>query len=188
MRPGQSLRILSLALGLSVLVNGAVSADADRSASIRQVTNSETLAERSNAAFEQIASVATGRSSVSQIDPSTAARDTSGSGDLGADRAPDASAGCVLTPEQQSIVTSLDSQGKLPAGDCELMVWFSEPGDKSEAEDRRALAESAVAAAPGLLGREAEAGQAAREAEELARAEAMANAIAVTIFALPPGE
>lgn len=188
MYPARSLRILSLALGLSTLVNGAASADADRSASIRQVTNSETLAERSSAAFEQIASVAAGRSSVSQIDPLAAAMETSDSGDLGADRAPDASASCVLTPEQQSIVTSLESQGKLPAGDCELVAWFSEPGDKSEAEDRRALAESVAAAAPDLLGREAEAGQLAREAEELARAEAMATAIAVTIFAPPPGE
>ncbi|MFN3912310.1 hypothetical protein [Hyphomonas sp.] len=187
MHPARSLRILSLALGLSVLVNGAVSADADRSASIRQVTNSETLAERSSAAFEQIASVAAGRSSVSQIDPLAAEMETADSSDLGADRAPGATA-CILTPEQQSIVTSLESQGKLPAGDCELVAWFSEPGDKSEAEDRRALAESVAAAAPDLLGREAEAGQLAREAEELARAEAMATAIAVTIFAPPPGE
>ena len=188
MRAVPPVRRHHLALTLALMVYGAAYADTERSASIPQVAQSATMAERSSAAFDQISTVESGRSGVAQIDPALAEKDSSGADDLAAGRVPASAAACHLTPEQQSIVTSLEAQGRLPAGDCEMVAWFAEPADKSEAEDPRSLAESVVTAAPDLLGREAEADRQSREAEALARAEAAAAAVSVSIFAPPPGQ
>ncbi len=161
-----AVRPYPAALVFALLVGAAASADVDRSARITQVTRSTTMAERSSAAFDQISSVEAGRSSVTQIDPGLALKDDKSRPEsLSAGQAPMSSSTCELTPEQQSIVTSLEAQGKLPAGDCEMVAWFAEPRDKSEAEDRLA-----------------------REAEELARAEAAATAAAISLFSPTPGQ
>lgn len=179
--PVQLLALLALAAP-ALMAN----AEADRSAAITQVTKSRTMAERSSAAFDQISTVESGRSRVDQIDPSLAMLDAPGIDRL-SDAEPAASpAPCVLTPEQQSIVTSLESQGKLPAGDCEMVAWFAQPGDKNEGEDRQSLAENVVAGAPELLGRDAEADRLAQLELEQRQAEAAAAAIALSILAPPP--
>lgn len=171
-------------------------AEADRSAAIKQVTRGATLAERSSAGFDQISTVAAGRTSaVDQIDPSLEAKSVpEASGDKLTDGQAAASAGpCVLTPEQQAIVTSLQSQGRLPAGDCEMVAWFGRPGDEPDAEDRRSLAEAVVTTSPELLGQESEAARIARLEAERQQAEAAASAaIAATILTPtlpgPPGK
>lgn len=184
-----AVRRYPAALVLALLACGGASADVDRSARITQVTRSTTMAERSSAAFDQISTVEAGRSSVSQIDPGLALKDDkSGPENLSAGQATMSASACELTPEQQSIVTSLEAQGKLPAGDCEMVAWFAEPRDKSEAEDRQSLAESVVAGAPELVGQDGEADRLAREAEELARAEAAAVAAAISLFSPTPGQ
>jgi hypothetical protein len=184
-----AVRRYPAALVLAFLVGGGASSEVDRSARITQVTRSTTMAERSSAAFDQISTVEAGRSSVTQIDPGLALKDDkAGPESLSAGQGPAPPSACELTPEQQSIVTSLEAQGRLPAGDCEMVAWFAEPRDKSEAEDRQSLAESVVAGAPELVGQDVEADRLAREAEDLARAEAAATAAAISLFSPTPGQ
>lgn len=180
--------LLTLAAGTS-----AAHAEADRSAAINQVTKARTMAERSSAAFDQLSNVETGRSRVDQIDPALARADAPGSDRLTASDRIAPETGCTLSPEQQSIVTSLEAQGKLPAGDCEMVAWFAEPGDKGEGEDRQSLAEAVIAGAPEMLGRESEADRLAKAELEGRQAEDAASAaIALTIFTpavpVPPGK
>jgi hypothetical protein len=184
----------SAAAALAVLVLSPLShADPDRSAAIKQVTRGETLAERSSASFDQIATAATARrGAVEQLDPSLpdgsyleddAANLT---GAQGAGIAP----ACVLSPEQQAIVTSLQSQGRLAAGECEMLAWFAQPGDPVEGDERRSLAEAVIVTSPELLGQESEADRQARLEADRAAAEAAAAAreIAATILMpVPPG-
>lgn len=183
MRPvTQSLLIAALLLGSAL----PAQSDADRSAAIKQVTKSAAMSERSSAALDQISTVATGRTRLDQIDPA-AALDTNMDGDH-LNTAPTATPddGCTLSPEQQSIVTSLEAQGKLPAGDCEMVSWFAQPRDKDEVESRQSLAESVVASAPELLGRSAEADRLAKLEADMARADAAAAAAALSLLAPPP--
>jgi hypothetical protein len=181
------------AAALAVLVLSPVShADPARSAAIKQVTRGETLAERSSASFDQIATVtAARRSAVEQLDPSlpdgSYPEDDAASltGAQGAGIAP----ACVLSPEQQAIVTSLQSQGGLPAGECEMLAWFAQPGDPVEGDERRSLAEAVIVTSPELLGQESEADRQARlEADRAAAEAAAAREIAATILMpVPPG-
>ena len=168
-------------------------AEADRSAAINQVAKTRTLAERSSAAFDQLSTVETGRSRVDQIDPALAREDAPGNDQLAAAETAAPGSACILSPEQQSIVTSLEAQGKLPAGDCEMVAWFAQPGDKAEGEDRQSLAEAVIAGAPEMLGRESEADRLAQLELETREAEAAASAaIALTILTpavpVPPGK
>jgi|APLow6443716910_1056828.scaffolds.fasta_scaffold204372_2 hypothetical protein len=172
---------------------GMAHADADRSAAINQVTKFRTMAERSSAAFEQLSTVETGRSRVDQIDPALALSDAPDSDRLTAPEPAAPVSACTLSPEQQSIVTSLEAQGKLPAGDCEMVAWFAQPGDKVEGEDRQSLAEAVIAGSPEMLGRESEADRLAQQELETREAEAAASAaIALTILTpavpVPPGK
>ena len=167
----------------AVLLAPIATAEADRSAAIKQVTRGATIAERSSAGFDQISTVAAGRTSaVDQIDPSLEAKSVpEASGDKLSDV--QAAGPCVLTPEQQAIVTSLESQGRLPAGDCEMVAWFGRPGDEPDGDDRRSLAEAVVTTSPELLGQESEAARLARIEAERRQAEAAASeAIAATIL------
>lgn len=170
-----------LALTALLLAVFPAGAETDRSAAIRQVAAGETLAERSSASFDQIKPVAReARGRVDQIDPSLA---TERDDDLDIEMAAARPSGCVLTPEQQAIVTSLQSQGRLPAGECEMLAFFADPDDKSD--DRRGLAEAIMAGAPELAGHESEAARQARLEEE-ARREAEAGMKAtVSTFLLP---
>lgn len=172
---------LLLAAALAVASAGA---EPERSATIKQLAPGATLAERSNAAFEQITpATIDARGRVDQIDPTLAAAtdDT----DLAATGASSMRRACVLTPDQLAIVTSLEAQGRLPAGDCEMAAFLAHPSDKSD-EDRRAAAAAVLAAAPELVGRESEAAVQAREAEERRQSAAAAEtAAAVSTFLLP---
>lgn len=184
MRP----RLPSACIVLMLMTGGAgqvSAADPDRSAAIPQVTRGATLAERSAAGFEQIATVEAGRSKVEQIDPALAVRiEPEADRLLPGAAPPPPEAGCRLTPDQQAIVTSLEAQGKLPAGDCEMVAWFARPGDKSENEERAALSVAVAGAAPELLGREGEAEAAARlAAEQRAAADVT---VSTTIFTPAP--
>ncbi len=183
MRAGwASPKLAAVLLTLSALAPMA-HAEADRSAAINQVTKSRTLAERSSAAFDQLSTVETGRSRVDQIDPALAAAGAPGSDQLSAGEPAAPGAACTLSPEQQSIVTSLEAQGRLPAGDCEMLAWFAQPGDKAEGEDRNSLAEAVISGAPEMLGRESEAHSLAQLELEKRQAEAAASAaIALTIL------
>lgn len=168
-------------------------AEADRSAAMNQVTKFRTTAERSSAAFEQLSTVEAGRSRVDQIDPALALSDAP---DIDRLTAPEPAApvsACTLSPEQQSIVTSLEAQGKLPAGGCEMVTWFAQPGDKVEGEDRQSLAEAVFTGSPEMLGRESEADRLVKAELEERQAEAAASAaIALSIFTpevpVPPGK
>jgi hypothetical protein len=168
----------ALAALLACLPSGA---EPDRSAAIRQLSSGATMAERSSAAFDQITSVMPqARGRVDQIDPSLrpASEDTGLSAMASsAGRAP-----CVLTAEQRAIVTSLEAQGRLPAGDCEMAAFLTQPGDKSE-EDRRVTVAAVLSTAPELAGQESEAGRKARIAEESRAAAAEA---AVSTYLVPP--
>ena len=182
----------AILLTLAVLASMA-HAEADRSAAINQVTKTRTLAERSSAAFDQLSTVETGRSRVDQIDPALAREDAPGNDQLAAAETAAPGSACILSPEQQSIVTSLEAQGRLPAGDCEMVAWFAQPGDKAEGEDRQSLAEAVNAGAPEMLGRESEADRLAQLELEKRQAEAAASAaIALTILTpavpVPPGK
>lgn len=183
MRPG-SAKFSIAAILTAVAASSSMShAETGRSAAIRQVTEAGTIAERSSAAFDQISTVETGRSRLDQIDPSLARANAEGGERLAAGAPDELAAGCSLTPEQQAIVTSLEAQGRLPAGVCEMAAWFAQPGDKVEGEDRRALAEAVLAGAPGMLGRDAEADRlAALELEQRQAEAAAAEAIALTIL------
>ena len=153
-------------------------AEPDRSAAIKQLSSGATMAERSSAAFDQITPAAQqARGHVDQIDPSLKpASDETGLSASG----PSAGRGpCILTAQQRAIVTSLEAQGRLPAGDCEMAAFLTQPGDKSE-EDRRATAAAVLTAAPELVGQESEASLQARLAEERAAA-AAAEAAAATV-------
>ena len=167
-------------------------ADPDRSAAIKQVTRGETLAERSSASFDQIATAATARrGAVEQLDPSLpdgSYPDDDAASLTGAQGA-GISPACVLSPEQQAIVTSLQSQGRLPAGECEMLAWFAQPGDPVEGDERRSLAEAVIVTSPELLGQESEADRQARLEADRAAAEAVAaGEIAATLFMpVPPG-
>lgn len=193
MRPGLArLNFAAILMGLAATAQVS-DAEAGRSAAISQVTEPRTTAERSSAAFDQISTVETGRCRLDQIDPSLALADTGDSERLAAGAPEERGSGCTLSPEQQSIVTSLEAQGRLPAGDCEMVAWFAQPGDKVESEDRQSLAEAVVAGAPGMLGRDAEAGQlGALELEQRRAQAAAAAAIALTILTpvvpVPPGK
>ena len=173
------LRPASLALA-AMLAGLSAGAEPDRSASIKQLAPGSTPAERSSAAFDQITPV-TGetRGRVDQIDPSLTpgADDT----DLTATAISGSRTGCTLTAEQRAIVTSLEAQGRLPAGDCEMAAFFAQPGDKSD-EDRRALSAAVLAAAPELAGRESE----ARAEAESRKAAAEQAAATVSTYLLPP--
>lgn len=175
----------SAGLALAAMLTGlAAGAEPDRSAAIKQLAPGSTPAERSNAAFEQITPVAwETRGRVDQIDPSL----TSGSGESGltADAPSGGRTGCVLTAEQRAIVTSLEAQGRLPAGDCEMAAFFAQPGDKSD-EDRRALSAAVLAAAPELAGRESDSERQARAEAESRQAAAEQAAATVTTYLLPP--
>jgi hypothetical protein len=183
----------SAAAALAVLVLSPVShADPDRSAAIKQVTRGETLAERSSASFDQITAVtAARRGAVEQLDPSLP--DSSYLGDDAASLTGAQGAGiapaCVLSPEQQAVVTSLQSQGRLPAGECEMLAWFAQPGDPVEGDERRSLAEAVIVTSPELLGQESEADRQARSEADRQAAEAVAaREIAATILMpVPPG-
>ena len=186
MRARSSLFVTAAALLAVVFAAPTAATETDRSAAIKQVTSGETLSERSNAGFDQIATISAGRTSaVDQIDPSLEARAVS---DSPSDRTSETQDGartspCVLTPEQQAIVTSLESQGRLPAGDCEMVAWFGRPGDRVESEDRRSLSEAVFVSSPELLGQEVEADRAARLEEERRQSEAAASEqIASTIL------
>ena len=181
------------AAALAALVLSPVShADPDRSAAIKQVTRGETLAERSSASFDQIATVtAARRGAVEQLDPTLpdgSYPDDDAANLTGAQGA-GISPACVLSPEQQAIVTSLQSQGRLPAGECEMLAWFAQPGDPVEGDERRSLAEAVIVTSPELLGQESEADRQARLEADRAAAEAVAaGEIAATIFMpVPPG-
>lgn len=193
MRPGLArLNFAAILMGLAATAQVS-DAEAGRSAAISQVTEARTTAERSSAAFDQISTVETGRSRLDQIDPSLALADPGDSERLAAGAPEERGSGCTLSPEQQSIVTSLEAQGRLPAGDCEMVAWFAQPGDKVESEDRQSLAEAVVAGAPGMLGRDAEAGRlGALELEQRRAQAAAAAAIALTILTpvvpVPPGK
>ena len=193
MRAGwASPKLAAILLTLAAMASMA-HAEADRSAAINQVTKTRTLAERSSAAFDQLSTVETGRSRVDQIDPALAREDAPGNDQLAAAETAAPSSACTLSPEQQSIVTSLEAQGKLPAGDCEMVAWFAQPGDKAEGEDRQSLAEAVIAGAPEMLGRESEADRLAQLELEKRQAEAAASAaIALTILTpavpVPPGK
>jgi hypothetical protein len=187
MRSGAKSTLLVAVLAASAPL--AQAEKATRSAGIPQVTMGQTLAERSSAAFDQIATVQSGRSRLEQIDPSLALKDGAEIDRLAGNETPPAFEACTLTPEQQSIVTSLEAQGGMPEDECELVAWFARPGDKEN--DRQALAESVVTGAPELLGIETEAGRLAREAAEAElqrqQADAAAAAMALSILApLPP--
>jgi len=186
---------LKLASLLLTLASGASAAhaEADRSAAINQVTKARTMAERSSAAFDQLSNVETGRSRVDQIDPALARADTPDSDRLTASDRIAPERGCALSPGQQSIVTSLEAQGKLPAGDCEMVAWFAQPGDKAESENRQSLAEAVIAGSPEMLGRESEADRLAQLERDRRQGEAAASAaIALTILTpvvpAPPGK
>lgn len=185
------MRARYFAISFSVaLFAPAAQAESSRSAAIRQVTSGETLPERSAAGFDQIATIDAGRGKVDQIDPALAMKVVPESDRLETD--PEVpSTGCSLTREQQAIVTSLQAQGKLPVGDCEMIAWFARPGDQSEGEER-ALAEAAAANAPELLGQEAERDRAARLEAEQQQADAAAVSVSTTIFTpvspAPPGK
>lgn len=193
MRPGLArLNFAAILMGLAATAQVS-DAEAGRSAAISQVTEARTTAERSSAAFDQISTVETGRSRLDQIDPSLALADPGDSERLAAGAPEERGSGCTLSPEHQSIVTSLEAQGRLPAGDCEMVAWFAQPGDKVESEDRQSLAEAVVAGAPGMLGRDAEAGRlGALELEQRRAQAAAAAAIALTILTpvvpVPPGK
>ena len=193
MRAGwASPKLAAILLTLAALASMA-HAEADRSAAINQVAKTRTLAERSSAAFDQLSTVETGRSRVDQIDPALAREDAPGNDQLAAAETAAPGSACILSPEQQSIVTSLEAQGKLPAGDCEMVAWFAQPGDKAEGEDRQSLAEAVIAGAPEMLGRESEADRLAQLELEKRQAEAAASAaIALTILTpavpVPPGK
>ncbi|MBI1254588.1 MAG: hypothetical protein GC196_09635 [Hyphomonas sp.] len=182
------------AIVLSLAALAAIAqAEPDRSAAINQVTKLRTMAERSSAAFDQLSTVESGRSRVDQIDPALALAGSPDSDRLTAPEPAAPASACTLSPEQQSIVTSLEAQGKLPAGDCEMVAWFAQPGDKGEAEDLQSLAEAVIAGAPEMLGREPEADRLARLELEKRQAEAAASAaIALTILTpvvpVPPGK
>jgi hypothetical protein len=179
------MRALTVAAGFFVAAAlvPLAGAEADRSAAIRQVTRGATLAERSSAALDQIAPGQVARGKVEQIDPSLALKVAPESETLSSAGPGPSPSGCVLTPEQQAIVTSLESQGRLPAGDCEMAAWFTRPQDKSEAELRANLAEPALTAAPELAGREAEADREASLAA--AQREAAATATVTTTYFTP---
>ena len=193
MRAGwASPKLAAILLTLAAMASMA-HAEADRSAAINQVAKTRTLAERSSAAFDQLSTVETGRSRVDQIDPALAREDAPGNDQLAAAETAAPGSACILSPEQQSIVTSLEAQGKLPAGDCEMVAWFAQPGDKAEGEDRQSLAEAVIAGAPEMLGRESEADRLAQLELEKRQAEAAASAaIALTILTpavpVPPGK
>ena len=193
MRAGwASPKLAAILLTLAAMASMA-HAEADRSAAINQVAKTRTLAERSSAAFDQLSTVETGRSRVDQIDPALAREDAPGNDQLAAAETAAPGSACILSPEQQSIVTSLEAQGRLPAGDCEMVAWFAQPGDKAEGEDRQSLAEAVNAGAPEMLGRESEADRLAQLELEKRQAEAAASAaIALTILTpavpVPPGK
>ena len=193
MRAGwASPKLAAILLTLAAMASMA-HAEADRSAAINQVAKTRTLAERSSAAFDQLSTVETGRSRVDQIDPALAREDAPGNDQLAAAETAAPGSACILSPEQQSIVTSLEAQGRLPAGDCEMVAWFAQPGDKAEGEDRQSLAEAVIAGAPEMLGRESEADRLAQLELEKRQAEAAASAaIALTILTpavpVPPGK
>ena len=192
---GTSPKHAAVLLMLAALVSIA-HAESDRSAAVNQVTKSLTLAERSSAAFDQLSAVETGRSRVDQIDPVLAAAEAPGGDQLSAAEPAEPAApgsACTLSPEQQSIVTSLEAQGRLPAGDCEMLAWFAQPGDKAEGEDRKSLAEAVISGAPETLGRESEADRLAKAELEERQAEVAASAaIALSILTpavpVPPGK
>lgn len=168
---------------LTALLSAALPALAgtDRSAAIPQVAAGETMAERSSAAFDQITPVAPeSRGRVDQIDPSLASEADDA---LDIDGAAAPASGCVLTPEQQAIVTSLQAQGRLPAGECEMLAWLTDPDDKSD--DRRGLAEAIMAGAPELAGQESEAARQARLEEEARKEAEAATKATVSTFLLP---
>lgn len=164
----------------------AAFADPDRSAAMVQLTPGATMAERSSAAVGQISTVENGRSRLDQIDPSIAASRESNSDVIEAETSRATPPSCVLDPEQQAIVTSLTAQGKLPAGDCEMLAWFAEPRDKDEITGRQSIAEAVVTTAPELVGRDGEADRLARLEEEQRRADALAAAAALSLLAPPP--
>ncbi|MDP1555023.1 MAG: hypothetical protein Q8L84_06150 [Hyphomonas sp.] len=179
------------ALILLALAGTALSAqtEVDRSAAMKQLAGDQTMAERSSAAFDQISTVDADRARVDQIDPTLAAADLPDGDELSAGEPAARAAGCGLTPEQQSIVTSLASQGRLPAGDCEMIAWLTRPGDKSESEDRQSVAEAVMSGAPELLGRDAEADRLAQLELEQRQAEATAFVFTVLPPApVPPGK
>ena len=179
------------ALIASVCLVPAAAAEADRSAAIKQVTRGETLAERSSASFNQITPVTGNRSAVEQLDPNL--QDDSypenGAANLTGTQGTVVAPVCVLSPEQQAIVTSLQSQGRLPAGECEMLAWFAQPGDPVDGDERRSLAEAVIATSPELLGQESEADRQARlQADREAAEAAAAREIAATILMpVPPG-
>lgn len=159
------------------------SAEPDRSAVINQLLPGSSVAERSSAAFEQIRPLpADGRGRVDQIDPDLTPATDEISLSAAGTRPRKA---CTLTPEQQAIVTSLEAQGRLPAGDCEMAAFLAPPSDKSD-EDRRALAAAVLSGAPELAGQESEAARLARLAEERRQAAAAESAAAVSSYLLPP--
>ncbi|MFN7163982.1 MAG: hypothetical protein ACK4P2_04115 [Hyphomonas sp.] len=182
MRRRLTLRAPLLLLFSLAGAGGLSLAETDRSAAIRQVTGERPMAERSSAAFDQISTVAAGRGRVDQIDPALAPADLPDGDELTARDPALRASGCTLTPDQQSIVTSLAAQGRLPAGDCEMIAWLARPGDKSDSEDRRSVAEAVITAAPELLGRDADADRRAQLEIEQRQAEAAA----VIFSVLPP--
>lgn len=182
-----------MAAALAVLVLSPVShADPDRSAAIKQVTRGETLTERSSASFDQIAiASAARRGAVEQLAPSLldGSYPENDAGNLTGAPGAGVAPACVLSSEQQAIVTSLQSQGRLPASECEMLAWFAQPGDPVEDDERRSLAEAVIVTSPELLGQESEADRQARaEADRAAAEAAAARDIAATILMLvPPG-
>ncbi|HRI99599.1 MAG TPA: hypothetical protein PKV67_02390 [Hyphomonas sp.] len=183
MAPIRLRRLASLALAAS-LASLAAGADPDRSAAIKQLAPGATPAERSSAAFDQITPVPREtRGRVDQIDPSM--KPASEESGLSAHNPTASRTGCTLTPEQRAIVTSLEAQGRLPAGDCEMAAFLAQPGDKSD-EDRRSLAAAVLATAPELVGQESEAARLARLAEERRQAAAAEAAAVVSTYLISP--
>ena len=162
---------------------------ADRSAKIDQVVRKDTVAERSNAALDQIsAGPRTERGSIDQIDPSARARDDGGQFDTAIPSLPRPAQtrGCEVSADQEAIIESLKAQGKVIGDDCDLIDWVAIAGDRSGKDERRAVGEALSATRPELLSLEAQRDKEAAERAELERLEAARAAATLLVNGQSP--